>query len=51
MPLRGSLSRVALQRARGSLATVGRGGKRLLGFALVTLGALILGRVDRQFEA
>jgi cytochrome c-type biogenesis protein len=51
MLLLGSLSRVALQRTRGSLAAVGRGGKRLLGLALVVLGALILGHLDRQLEA
>jgi cytochrome c-type biogenesis protein len=51
MLLVGSLSRVALQRTRASLTKVGRGGKRLLGLALVLLGALILSRVDRQLEA
>jgi cytochrome c-type biogenesis protein len=47
----GSLSRVALQRTRGSLIALGRGGKRLLGLALIILGALILSRLDRQLEA
>ena len=51
MLLVGSLSRVALQRTRASLTAVGRGGKRLLGLALVVLGALILSGVDRQLEA
>ena len=51
MLLVGSLSRVALQRTRGSLTAVGRGGKRLLGLALIALGALILSHVDRQLEA
>jgi cytochrome c-type biogenesis protein len=51
MLLVGSLSRVALQRRRASLTAVGRGGKRILGLALVILGALILGGLDRQLEA
>jgi cytochrome c-type biogenesis protein len=51
MLLLGLLSRVALQRTRGSLAAVGRGGKRLLGLALMVLGLLILGHLDRQLEA
>jgi cytochrome c-type biogenesis protein len=51
MVLLGSLSRIALQRTRGSLVAVGRGGKRLLGLALVVLGALILGHLDRQLES
>jgi len=51
MLLLGSLSRAALLRTRGSIATFGRGGKRLLGLALIVLGALILAHVDRQLEA
>jgi cytochrome c biogenesis protein CcdA len=51
MLLVGSLSRVALQQRRASLTAVGRGGKRILGLALVILGALILSGLDRQLEA
>jgi cytochrome c-type biogenesis protein len=51
MLLVGSLSRVALQRTRASLAALARGGKQMLGLALVVLGALILSGLDRQLEA
>lgn len=51
MLLVGSLSRIAFARTRGSLSALGRGGKRMLGLALVVLGILILSRLDRRLEA
>jgi cytochrome c biogenesis protein CcdA len=47
----GSLSREALLRWRGRLATAGQTGKYLLGGALLAIGAAILTGVDKQLEA
>ena len=51
MILIGSVSRAALQRTRGSLASLARRGKQLLGVLLVLLGALILSGAERRLEA
>lgn len=47
----GSLSREALLRWRGRLATAGQTGKHLLGGALLAIGAAILTGVDKKLEA
>lgn len=48
--LLGFLSRAVLARWRGGLGTVGRLGKAVLGLLLVTIGILILTRLDRRLE-
>ena len=47
----GSLSRATVLRFRGSLTTVGRRGKQLLGATLLLLGTLILSHADHRLEA
>jgi cytochrome c-type biogenesis protein len=47
----GSLSREALLRWRGRLATAGQTGKYILGAALLAIGAAILTGVDKTLEA
>lgn len=46
----GSLSREAMLRMRGRLLAAGHQGKRLLGAAMLLVGALILTGLDKRFE-
>lgn len=46
----GFLSRAVLARWRGGLGSAGRIGKAILGLLLVTIGILILTKLDRQVE-
>jgi cytochrome c biogenesis protein CcdA len=47
----GMLSREALLRWRGRMLSAGTGGRRILGGALVVVGALILTGIDKRLEA
>jgi cytochrome c-type biogenesis protein len=49
--LLGFLSRASVMRIRGRLLSVGTYGKRLFGFALLVLGALIATGTDKSLEA
>jgi cytochrome c-type biogenesis protein len=46
----GFLSREAMAKWRGRLLQAGRGGKKLLGAVMLTLGAFILSGLDKQAE-
>lgn len=47
----GSVSREAVKRLRGRLLAVGHHGKTVLGVLFLLLGVMIIGGLDKQFEA